>query len=69
MGYAINSCIRYNNNYLSKRFVQKDVINESHYWNIYILCYIFDVIIDLSIFVNLILSICTAIFMKSPDLK
>ena len=31
MGYAIDSCILYNNNYLSKRFVQKDVINESHY--------------------------------------
>ena len=69
MGYTINSCIRYNNNYLSNRFVQIDLTNESHYCNIYILCYIFDVIIDLSIFVNLILSICTAIFMKSPDLK
>lgn len=54
MGYTINSCILYNNNYLSNRFVQEDVINESHYWNIYILCYIFDVIIDLSIFANLI---------------
>ena len=31
MGYTINSYIQYNNNYLSKRFVQKDVINESHY--------------------------------------
>ena len=31
MGYTINSCIRYNNNYLSNRFVQEDVINEYHY--------------------------------------
>ncbi len=28
MGYTINSCIRYNNNYLSNRFVQEDVIND-----------------------------------------
>ncbi len=28
MGYTINSCILYNNNYLFKRFVQEDVIND-----------------------------------------
>ena len=28
MGYAIDSCILYNNNYLSNRFVQEDVIND-----------------------------------------
>ena len=28
MGYAIDSCILYNNNYLFKRIVQEDVIND-----------------------------------------
>ena len=28
MGYTINSCIQYNNNYLFKRIVQEDVIND-----------------------------------------
>ena len=28
MGYTINSCILYNNNYLSNRFVQEDVTND-----------------------------------------
>ena len=28
MGYTINSCILYNNNYLSNRFAQEDVIND-----------------------------------------
>ena len=27
MGYTIKSCILYNNNYLFKRFLQEDVIN------------------------------------------